>query len=131
MKKKRIFIKIITIIMLFQLVILPTVSHASILGDIFSQAKNFLQKGQNGSTTIDQNEIKGASSDIFNVLVAIGTVLAVVIGGILGIQFMMASAEDKAKIKEAFIPYILGCVIIFGAFAIWSLVVNVLQPIAT
>lgn len=131
MKKKRIFIKIITIIMLFQLVILPTVSHASTLGDIFSQAKNFLQKGQNGSTTIDQNEIKGASSDIFNVLVAIGTVLAVVIGGILGIQFMMASAEDKAKIKEAFIPYILGCVIIFGAFAIWSLVVNVLQPIAT
>ena len=66
---------------------------------------------------------------IFNVLVALGTVLTVIIGGILGIKFMMASAEDKAKIKEGMIPYATGCVIIYGAFIIWKIIVSVLGAI--
>ena len=51
------------------------------------------------------------------------------VGTIIGIQFMIASAEDKAKVKEALVPYIIGCVVIFGAFTIWSIVVNIGQDI--
>ena len=40
---------------------------------------------------------------------------------------MIASAEDKAEIKEALVPYILGCVLIFGAFAIWKIVITILN----
>ena len=38
---------------------------------------------------------------------------------------MMASAEDKAKIKEAMIPYVIGCIVIYGAFFIWKVVIMV------
>ena len=40
---------------------------------------------------------------------------------------MIASAEDKAKIKEAMIPYVLGCIVIFGAFGIWKLAITILN----
>lgn len=51
------------------------------------------------------------------------------VGTIIGIQFMVASAEDKAKVKEALVPYVIGCAVIFGAFTIWSIAVNLGQDI--
>lgn len=53
------------------------------------------------------------------------------VGTIIGIQFMLASAEDKAKVKEALVPYVVGCFVIFGAFTIWSTVVNIGQDIVS
>ena len=131
MKKTYFMIKILIIIIILQLVVLPTISQASIWDNIYDDATSFLEQGQAGANSLSSAEVGEASSSIFAVLVGIGVVLAVIIGGILGIQFMAASAEDKAKIKETLIPYIIGCVIIFGAIAIWQLVVNILQGIAT
>ena len=42
---------------------------------------------------------------------------------------MFAGIEERAKIKEALIPYIVGGVVIFGAFIIWKFVVDVLDQI--
>ena len=53
----------------------------------------------------------------------------IAIGVYLGIKFMSSSADDKAKVKEALIPYIVGCIVIFGAFGIWKLLITLLQPI--
>ena len=137
-------INIFIVLIIFQMVFLPTVVKADNVGDIFSQGKSFLEEGQNGVITIEnpdgtkneidvsinETDIQKTADDIFNILFALGTVLTVIVGGILGIQFMMASAEDKAKIKEAMIPYVIGSVIIFGAFGIWKLVVTILNEIA-
>ena len=98
------------------------------LSEAIQQAIDFIIHGKQ-NTPVEVEDIKAANDAMFNLLVLIGTALAVIIGGILGIQFMVASVEDKAKIKEAFIPYIIGCVLIFGAFGIWKLVVEVLSVI--
>ena len=50
--------------------------------------------------------------------------VAVVVGMVLGIQFMAASADEKAKVKEALMPFVVGCIIVFGAFTIWKIAVN-------
>ena len=42
---------------------------------------------------------------------------------------MVGSVEEQAKIKETLIPYVIGCVIIFGAFGIWKLLVTLLSSI--
>ena len=60
-------------------------------------------------------------------VLAIALVVAVVIGMVIGIQFMTASVEEKAKIKESLLPYAVGCVVVFGAFGIWKLAINVLS----
>ncbi len=77
---------------------------------------------------IEQN-IKKEANSIFKILLAIGTVLTVIVGIILGIQYVIASAEEKAKIKEKMIPYVIGNIVIYGAFTIWYLVVTVLGQI--
>ena len=69
------------------------------------------------------------TDQIYNILLAIGTVIAVIIGAILGIQFMVGSMDDKAKVKESLIPFVIGCVIIFGAFGIWKIVATILQDV--
>ncbi len=129
--------KILIILFILQIIILPVQSNAtSIWDDIFSSGDKFIQKGkeqatssnqQSGGSVISDKEIKEANSDIFNILLSVGIVLAVLVGGVLGVKFMIASAEDKAKIKEAMIPYVLGCIVIFGAFGIWKLAITILN----
>ena len=107
--------------------------------DLFSKPDEFIRKGkqytpENGTTekTMEtyQKEIRDASSNIYNVLFAIGVALTVIVGGILGIRFIMASAEEKAQVKEMLIPYIAGCIVIYGAFGIWKLVVSILNSVS-
>ena len=42
---------------------------------------------------------------------------------------MVSSAEDKAKVKEALVAYVISCIVLFGAYGIWSIVVNTAQDI--
>lgn len=45
----------------------------------------------------------------------------------MGINFVMGGIEEKSEIKAMLIPYIIGCIVVFGAFAIWKAVVDILQ----
>lgn len=64
---------------------------------------------------------------LYNSLLVIATIIAVIVGLVIAIQFMTGSVGERAKIKETLIPYIAGCIVIFGAFGIWKLVVNILS----
>ncbi|MBO5479183.1 MAG: hypothetical protein J6A04_05760 [Clostridia bacterium] len=97
--------------------------------EIVKEAENFLNKG-NGTATIDGQNLKDASSTLYNILLSIGIFLAVGIGMYLGVKFMVSTAEDKAKVKEALIPYIVGCVVIFTAFIVWRMAILLLGGIA-
>ena len=55
---------------------------------------------------------------IVNVLSTVGTVIAVAGIMILGIKYMMGSAEEKAEYKKTMIPYIIGAVLLFAATTI-------------
>ncbi len=59
---------------------------------------------------------------IIGVVRTVGVLVAVVILLILGIKYMMGSAEEKADYKKSMIPYIVGAVLIFGASAIAGIV---------
>ncbi len=97
--------------------------------EIISEAENFLNQGSDTSVISGEHLEKG-SSTLYNILLSIGIFLAVAIGMYLGVKFMMSSAEDKAKVKEALIPYIAGCVVIFTGFIIWRTVILLFRGIA-
>ena len=143
-KKTKIFIAIIFIIFVAQFAIFQervfateTATKTGFWTDVFNKGDEFISDGkkalaesQRDDTAggIDEKALKRNSAEMFNVAVGIGTILTVIIGGILGIKFMIASAaEDKAKIKEMLIPYVIGCAIIFGAFSIWKIVIDLLN----
>lgn len=97
--------------------------------DVFSDARKFINNGSSGQDDFDIAKFKVNIDTIYNILLTIGISLTVIVGGVLGIKFMAASAEDKAKIKEAMIPYVVGCIVIYGAFFIWKVVIMVVGDI--
>lgn len=93
-------------------------------------AKDFIKKGERDSEgMINQDTLKIASDTVYNILLAVGFIIAIVVGIILGIQFMMAGVDEQASIKEKLIAYVVGCIIIFGAFGIWKIFVQLGQHI--
>ena len=132
---KKNIISLIFIITFIIFILLTSTYSTFALGDIFSGAETFEKVGANTYGTegtivsglITTDSLKKASNSIYNILLTVGVVAAVIIGIVIGIQFITGSAEEKAKVKETLIPYISGCIIVFGAFIIWKIVVTVLQ----
>lgn len=105
-------------------------TNAASLSNIVSGADGFIKDGQAGGSKIDNQDIHNLSDSLYNILLIIGTIIAMIVGVVLGIQFITGSVEAKSKVKESLIPYVVGCVVIFGAFGIWKLVITILQGIA-
>ena len=120
-------IKKIILVLIFTLIsciIFTSNTYAtSNIDTIISDAESFLGVGTDDA--IDKVKLGKTSNYIYNTLLVIAVAVAVIVGTYLGIKFMLESAEDKAKIKETMIPFIVGCFIIFGAFGIWKVVVGI------
>ena len=104
--------------------IIPSNIYATSIGEIFEGGDSFISAGQGDSEMLP---IQDMSNLIYNILLIIGVVIAIIVGIIIGIKFMTGSVEEKAKVKEAFVAYIAGCVVVFGAFTIWKVVVEIIQ----
>ncbi len=64
---------------------------------------------------------------IIGTIQLVGVIVAVAVLVFVGIKFMLASPSEKANIKGALIPYIVGAVLIFAA----SMLVGIIQNIIT
>lgn len=122
MKRKIFFILIIFILMICS----THIVQATTISNIIQGADGFITNGSS-SDMIAGDKIKNLSDIIYNVLLIPGTVIAVIVGSVLGIQFITGSVEQKAKVKDSLIPFVIGCVVIFGAFGIWKLVITILR----
>lgn len=122
---KSIVIKFIMTLLIVILINGMFYSSSYAIGDIISSGKDFLSKGNSVSSVIDEGQLKSTSNYIYNTLLAVAIVVAVIVAMVLGIQFMAASADEKAKVKEALIPFVVGCIVVFGSFTIWKVAVNI------
>ena len=66
---------------------------------------------------------------MYNILLTIGVVVAVIVGAIIGVKLMSSGIDTKVEAKRLLIPYGFGCLAVFGAFAIWKIVVTILQGV--
>ena len=122
---QKIILKILTIISIF---IIISIFPGNVVKATWVDADSFLSSA-NEDMQVDQSKLKSASDSVYNIVTSIGMVASVVVGIILGIKFMMESAEDKASVKEGLIPYIVGCIVVFGAFGIWKIVISTFSGI--
>ena len=118
-------LNILIISMLLLILIFPTKVLATDIDELIGKGQNFLSKGDPLENVINVNELQSTSKKIYNLLLTIGIAIAVIVGAILGIKIITAEVEEKAKLKEMIIPYILGCVIVFSAFSIWKTIVQI------
>lgn len=129
MVKKMIYVIVLMVISFVGISIgyAKTYAATTTVDDVIQGADNFLEKGKGGA--IQELKLKETSNFIFNIFLAVAIVITVIVGLIIGIKFMMAGIEEKAELKETLVPYFIGCVVVFGAFGIWKLVVTILNMV--
>ena len=72
----------------------------------------------------DNSGIQTVGQKIMGIINTVGVVVAVVVLMVLGIKYMMGSAEEKAEYKKTMIPYLIGAVLIFAATTIANAIYN-------
>lgn len=92
--------------------------------DTIDQADKFIDAGE--KNPIDNWKLKILSSSVHGILLTAGVIVAIIIGLIIGIKFMVGSVEEKADVKKLLVPYLVGCVVVFGSLGIWAAIVEIL-----
>ena len=128
-KYKKLLINIMVIFIILFNLFIPN-AYAGPLQDIMNRAEGFVKNGENGGNVINNDALKEGSNTLYNVLLVIGIAVAFIWGIVLGIQFVTGSLGEKSDVKKNLIVYVIGCIIIFGAFGIWRLLLQLLQPLA-
>lgn len=118
-------LKIICIIFVI-INILANTANAFTMTDIINKGKEFISS-KSDNDKIDEKEISELSNSIYSILQFIAVVVAVAMIAILGIKYITGSVEMQADIKKTIVPYVIGAFMAFGAFAIWKMVVLVLE----
>lgn len=122
-------IKIISIILISALLIFNMPIYSNAFDDIISAGKDFLNPDDGGSSvpagTPTEAELQSLSNMVSNVLLTIALAVTLISAVVMGINFAIQSVEDKAKIKESMVPWIIGIIISFGAYGIWRITMSV------
>ena len=106
--------------------ILASTVNAFTMTDIINKGKDFISS-KSDNDKIDESEVSQLSNSVYSILQFIAVVVAVVMITILGIKYITGSVEMQADIKKTLVPYVIGAFMAFGAFAIWKVVVLVLE----
>lgn len=131
MKKMLFKVCLITLLILCNLSVYSTTCMAEgPLDDVMNNANSFINNtGSESNTMIDQNDLKSLSNFISGVLLTIAIGVTVITGAVMGLNFITQSIEEKAKVKESMIPWVIGIIVSFGAFTIWEVAVNLFQSL--
>ena len=72
----------------------------------------------------DTTRLNSLGQNIISIVATVGSIVSVVILVVLGIKYMMGSAEEKAEYKKTLLPYIIGAALVFAASTIASIIFN-------
>ena len=80
-------------------------------------------------TTLGKNEANTSvisfGQKIVPIVRAIGVIAAVIILMVVGIKYMMGSAEEKAEYKKTIPAYIIGAILVFAASQIIGFIIEI------
>ena len=68
------------------------------------------------------SKIKTIGQQIVGVVQVVGSVISVLMLVVLGIKYMLGSAEEKSEYKKTMVPYAIGAVLIFAASNVASMI---------
>ena len=76
-----------------------------------------------GDTT-GTDTVQKVGKSILGIVQVVGSIAAVIILVVIGIKYMLGSAEERAEYKKTMIPYLVGAVLIFAASNIAGMIYN-------
>ena len=123
MKIRKVFL-IISLLIMFVLVF-QTCTLADLNGDLTS-LKNGMKNVSDGDTTSGNVGIIKGIDMVFYLIRYVGTGVSVIAVLWLGIKYMLSSIEDKAEIKKKAVPFVIGCVLIFGTSNLLGVIIKII-----
>lgn len=121
MKIKKIFILILSVILIFS--IFSTTSFASV-GDIVKTMSKV-----NTPKAGEAEQIVNVVNIIIGLLQIGGTGIALIVITLMGVKYIMAAPSEKADVKKQILPIIFGCILLFGAMTLMSAVYKFSQEV--
>ena len=127
MKINKVIIKVLIISTIF--FIFLNIQNTVKAGEFIENAEGFLRLPQDNQSdeVISEDGLKQISNSLLSILIPVGIVVSVVVTAILGAQFMWGSTENKAEVKQALVPWGVSIFVLFSAYAIWKVVVDILS----
>lgn len=120
MNKK--FIKIVSILLMVMMLVSISVSSFA--------AGSMIQPNGVTATPPKTESISNVGNSIVGIIQTIGIIISVITLIVLGIKYMMGSAEEKAEYKKTLLPYVIGAALIFAASVFAQLLYNMFTGIS-
>lgn len=109
-------IKIIVSIILFIIAISTTINVKAVM-DPDDIGKYYIKDELTG-----EEDLKRFGNKALGIIQTVGVVLSVLILIIVGIKYMVGSAEQRAEYKKSLLPYVIGAIILFSVTTIANIV---------
>lgn len=118
-------VKIISTILLAVMLI------ATIAGTVYAKPNidTVINGVENGGQNVNGTAIQNIGGNVVTIVQVVGIVIAIVILLVIGIKYMIGSAEEKAEYKKTMIPYIVGAVLIFAGTSIVRVIYSMTSQI--
>ena len=108
-----------------------------VLSSIFLNVAVFAANGApnptkfKGSSNADTSGIEKIGNQVITIVSTIGSVASVIVLIVLGLKYMMGSAEEKAEYKKTLMPYVIGAGMVFAASAIAGVIYQFTKNVAS
>ena len=96
---------------------------------VFAVDTKFQPDGWDSVTAsgIKDDDVKSFSASLINIIAIVGSAAAIITLIILGVKYMMGSAEEKAEYKKTLLPYVIGAAMVFGASVLTGVIYNIMN----
>lgn len=119
-------LKKVALLMIFIMILLSfsySVNALS-LSNMQDKANKFITTGS-GQTNINYTNVTNEFKDLGNILTTIGAGVMVAVTAYMGIKYLTAGPEAQAKLKTQLIGVVVSGMVIFGAYFIWKIVIQI------
>lgn len=101
-------------------IVMVTVMLVAMLGNVAFALNPASIKGNTSGTS----SIQKLGGRVVGLIQTVGSIAAVAVLVVLGVKYMMGSAEEKAEYKKTMIPYVIGAILIFAASNVAGFIYN-------
>ncbi len=82
-------------------------------------------------TSANSNGLLKSINGVIGLLQLVGSGIAIIVVTILGIKYILASPSDKADVKKAIMPILIGCILLFGGVNIVAIIADISEKTAS
>lgn len=113
--------KVISVLCLFTMLMFVMTNFCYADGDPIQQLITDMEGANDMSK---KGNIGNVIDNVIGLLQMTGSGIALIVITILGIKYILASPSEKADVKKAIMPVIIGCILLFGAVNLVSAIFN-------